>query len=232
MSAAAEAWRQQKMRWQEAWGRFSARSMREQLLLVGVLLVVAFWAADALWLSPAFQARKQALAREVTDQQALKQVQEALQTSAQELANQRAQRQAELAGLRQQWAELEQRQPMAAKADAAQTLALIEALVRQQPRGAADGAVQIVALRSIPDTPPPSADAASTPAGPRLYRHGVQVVLSGRYEALRTYVQALARVNDSPLRLRSMSLLVVEHPTLELTVDLETLSPDPAWLAL
>jgi hypothetical protein len=49
---------------------------------------------------------------------------------------------------------------------------------------------------------------------------------------LRTYVQALARVNDSPLRLRSMSLLVVEHPTLELTVDLETLSPDPAWLAL
>ncbi|MFN8851361.1 MAG: hypothetical protein ACK5W4_16865, partial [Inhella sp.] len=73
---------------------------------------------------------------------------------------------------------------------------------------------------------------ASAPSAPRVYRHGVQLVLTGRYEALQAYVQALARAGELPLRLRGLSLDVVEHPTLELTVDLETLSTDPTWLAL
>jgi len=238
MSALTASWRQQRARITEAWARFAARSLREQLLLIGVLLVIVFWVTDALWLTPALQARKQALAREATDLDALTQLRSALQTSAQEQAAQRSQRQAELDGLRQQWAALQQSQPVAAKADAAHTLALIESLVQRQAQGAPGGALQLVALRSLPDTnaaPASSADAASASgavAAPRLYRHGVQVVLSGRYEALQAYVQALARVNDTPLRLRSLSLVVVDHPTLELTVDLETLSPDPAWLAL
>lgn len=239
MSAYAESWRQQRARAAEAWARFTGRTLREQLLLIGVLLVVVFWVTDALWLTPALQARKQALAREATDLQALTQLRTALQTSAQEKAAQRSQRQAELEGLRQQWAALQQSQPVAAKADAAHTLALIESLVQRQVQSAPGGALQLVALRSLPDTNATApADAASAPAAsgapaaPRLYRHGVQVVLSGRYEALQAYVQALAGVNDTPLRLRSLSLVVVEHPTLELTVDLETLSPDPAWLAL
>ncbi len=236
MSAHAEAWRQQRARAAEAWTRFTARTLREQLLLIGVLLVVVFWVTDALWLTPALQARKQALAREATDLQALTQLRTALQTSAQEKAAQRSQRQAELEGLRQQWAALQQSQPVAAKADAAHTLALIESLVQRQAQGGPGGALQLVALRSLPDTnataPADAASASSAAATPRLYRHGVQVVLSGRYEALQAYVQALAGVNDTPLRLRSLSLVVVEHPTLELTVDLETLSPHPAWLAL
>lgn len=238
MSALTDAWRQQQARAATAWGRFAERTLREQLLIVGVVLVAVFWVTDALWLTPALQARKQALAREATDQQALAQVQQALQTSAQELATKRAQRQAELDGLRQQWAALQQSQPVAAKADAEHTLALIESLVQRQAQGTPGGALQLVALRSLPDTnvaPASPANAASAPnaaATPRLYRHGVQVVLAGRYEALQAYLQALARVNDTPLRLRGLSLVVVEHPTLELTVDLETLSPDPAWLAL
>jgi MSHA biogenesis protein MshJ len=237
MSALTAAWAAQRARWNDAWGRFAARSLREQLLLVGVVLVLVFWVSDALWLTPALQARKQALAREASERQALQQAQAALLASAQDIAARRSQRQAELEGLRQQRTALEQSQPMAAKADAAHTLALIESLVQRQAQAAPGGGLQLVALRSLPDLGPPAAPAAeaSAPGGtgaPHLYRHGVQVVLSGRYEALQAYVQALARVQDTPLRLRSLSLVVQSHPTLELTVDLETLSPDPAWLAL
>lgn len=234
MNGLTRAWADQRTRFNEAWGRFAARSLREQLLLVGVLLAGVFWVTDALWLTPALQARRQALARESSERQALQQAQAALQASAQDLAHRRRQQQAELEGLRQQLAALTQSQPMAAKADPAHTLALIESLVQRQAQAAPGGALQLVALRSLPDVgaAPAPAGEASAPSAPRLYRHGVQVVLAGRYEALQAYVQALARVQDTPLRLRGVSLVVLAHPTLELTVDLETLSPDPAWLAL
>jgi MSHA biogenesis protein MshJ len=231
MSAARTAWQQQQARWQAAWGRFAARSLREQLMLVAVLALLVFWALDALWLSPGLAQRKAALAREAAAFQGQQQLQQALQASAQERAAEAAQLEAERQALRQQWAALQQSQPQATQADAARTLALLESLVQRQAQAAPPGALQLVALRALPDVSAPEA-AASATGVPRVYRHGVQLVLTGRYEALQAYVQALARAGEMPLRLRALSLDVVEHPTLELTVDLETLSTDPAWLAL
>ncbi|MFN7665684.1 MAG: hypothetical protein ACK520_10730 [Inhella sp.] len=231
MNTVRTAWQQQQARWRGAWARFTARSVREQLMLVAVLALLVFWLVDALWLTPALAQRKAALAREATLLQGQQQVQQELQSTIQQRATEAAQRQLELKRLREQWSVLQQQQPQVAQADAARTLALLESLVQRQAQAAPAGALQLVALRAVPDVAPPS-PTASAPSAPRVYRHGVQLVLTGRYEALQAYVQALARAGELPLRLRGLSLDVVEHPTLELTVDLETLSTDPTWLAL
>lgn len=82
--------------------------------------------------------------------------------------------------------------------------------------------------------PASSAQAPATPSGPKehhFYRHGIEMVLSGNYGALHQYLSNLA--HDEPrLRVHQMQLTVHRHPELRLTLLLETLSEDRAWLTL
>lgn len=215
-------------RWRQASAAFDARVPRERWLIAGAGLALAFWLGDTLWWAPA--QKRLALAQKQTAQaeQALTALRTAQAQARQQDAQQRRQHDAELARLR---AELQALEGRPGALEGARMLALLEELVQRQ-----QGSLRLLALSSVPDAgslaPPAAASAAaSTPAAPRLYRHAIELVLSGSYAALHQYLQQLAQ-SEARLRVRQFSFVVREHPEIELTLQVETLSPQAAWLTL
>jgi MSHA biogenesis protein MshJ len=102
--------------------------------------------------------------------------------------------------------------------------------------------IEMVALKTLPPAPlvQREAKAAATEKGAakpgeagaaNLYKHGVEITLSGTYPALLDY---LARLEASPQKVLwgRLDLKVEKHPKTELKLVLYTLSLDPAWLAV
>jgi MSHA biogenesis protein MshJ len=97
-----------------------------------------------------------------------------------------------------------------------------------QRAGSKDGKADEGAAKA--DAPKP---AAQNPAqkSANLYKHGVEITLSGSYPALLDY---LSRLESSPQKVLwgRLDLRVEKHPKNELRLVLYTLSLDPAWLAV
>ncbi|MBQ0935733.1 hypothetical protein [Ideonella paludis] len=77
----------------------------------------------------------------------------------------------------------------------------------------------------------PLADALSAPAGPGLWRHGIEVTLEGSYSDLSAYLQHLEALPQRVLR-AGMRFQVEAHPKASLTLTLYTLSLDQSWLEI
>ncbi len=62
-----------------------------------------------------------------------------------------------------------------------------------------------------------------------MYKHGVQITVRGSYADLVQYLTALEKL---PTRMfwGTAKMKVVQHPTVELTLTLYTLSLDKTWL--
>lgn len=204
------------------WAGFMARTARERWLLVAVGMLGVAALADALWLTPALRARQQARLQEATTRQALNQAQQSLQAQLQAGTQQRQQQQAERAALSTRLQQLQAQARLGSDDPAPRLQRLLEQLVAAQ-----GGELQLMALKSLRDPSPASAASAA----PRVHRHGLQLVVAGRYEALQRYLHALAAL-DEPLQLDGLRLDVVEHPRLELSLELSLLSPDPDWMRL
>lgn len=109
---------------------------------------------------------------------------------------------------------------------------LLENLLRANTR------LRLMALNSVAAQPVRSAaasgaDSASTAgvAGDAIYRHGVELSVSGNYLDMVAYMRAL---ESMPTRLfwgRAL-LQVEEYPTSRLTLTLYTLSLDKKWMTL
>jgi MSHA biogenesis protein MshJ len=107
------------------------------------------------------------------------------------------------------------------------------------------GGLSLVSLRTLPPSPliaPPTPDkdakpaeksaekpAVAMPSPGNIYRHGIEIKVSGTYHGLLGYVAELER---SPQKLLwgSMALKVTSHPYSELTLVVYTLSLDSTWL--
>ena len=86
--------------------------------------------------------------------------------------------------------------------------------------------VAIVDLRSLPVTP----IGAEKPGNPgELYRHGLELTLSGSYVELYEYLRALERL-PTQLYWRRLELAVTDHPLMTLKLTVYTVSFDRAWL--
>jgi MSHA biogenesis protein MshJ len=206
-----------KARLQQQWQRFMARPLRERVLVIAGLAALVLMLGDRLWTGPAWAERQAAQAQAATARQALADLQAGLQQQTQQRDEQRRLQAAERAQLQQQLAELRAQQPALLSSEGA--LALLESLVARQ-----QGRVQMVALTALP------APAEVASAAPRLYRHGLQLVVQGRYAALHAYLLQLAQ--EPRLQVRGFQLAVREHPELELSLQIETLSTQAAWLTL
>ncbi len=206
-------------RLQALWQQFMARPPRERWVLVAGAVALVLMLGDRLWTGPAWTARQAAKAQALAGQQGVADMRANLQQQAQQLEAERQHRAEERKQLEQQLAELQASAPAPLSGERA--LALLESLVERQR-----GGVQMVALTALPAP----AEAAASQPGPRLYRQGLQLVVQGRYEALHAYLMALAQ--EPMLQLRGFQLAVHEHPELELTLQIETLSPHPVWLTL
>ena len=78
----------------------------------------------------------------------------------------------------------------------------------------------------------PSAEkpAASKPAAQgQIYRHGVELTVSGTYLDLLAYLKSLERL-PSQMYWGKLDLAVAKHPLVTLKLSVYTLSLDPAWM--
>lgn len=211
--------------WRGWMARYDERPRRERWLMLGVAAGVLLWLVDSFWLGPAWKQWQAGRQHEQRADKALADARSALQRQQQEATVEREQRAAELAQLRKAWQEQEGR-PGAL--DGSRMLAVLEELLLRQ-----GGELKLLALNSVPD-PDARPGAAATPAsgaGQRLYRHAIELVLSGKYAALHQYLREIAK-HDERLRVRSLHFVVKNHPDVEMTLQVETLSPQAAWLTL
>lgn len=210
-----------KQRWLLANAAFEARNKRERWLIVGAAAAAVFWLCDAFWLSPALKQWKSAQAQALQAEKALGELQQAQVLATAQAAQARVQRAAEREQLESALRVLEGRPGAMA---GARMLALLEELVQRQ-----GGALRLRALSALPDTGIVAAAAADAP--PRLYRHAIELVVSGPYGALHQYLRDLSS-SEAHLRVRQLGFTVLQHPEVEMTIQVETLSPQAAWLIL
>lgn len=204
------------------WRIWHARPLRERVLVLAALAGLVLMVGDRVWTGPAWVLRRAAHAQAQQSAQALAELRANVQQQAQALAQQRQQQAAERSRLQQELDALRTHQAAPMSGEAA--LTLLETLVQRQ-----QGRVQLVALTAVPGAAPSPASASAS-AAPPLYRHGLKLVVAGRYAALHDYLHALAQ--ESGIRLGGFELAVREHPELELTVHIEMLSTQAAWVTL
>ncbi|MBN8506937.1 MAG: hypothetical protein J0L58_20920 [Burkholderiales bacterium] len=212
-------------RFKDFWQRFQARSRRERAMLLAGAAALLLVLGDRLWIGPAWSERQAARSQAQQVAAALAETESTLQAQAQALVQRR---QAETQERDQLSAQLQQlRAASPAPVSPERALALLESVVARQ-----QGRVQLLALTALPDAgaSPVAPVASSAAAPPRLFRHGLQLVVQGSYTDLHAYLRDLGR--EPQLRLRGFELAVRQHPQLELSVQVETLSLYPDWLTL
>ena len=92
--------------------------------------------------------------------------------------------------------------------------------------------IELVSLRSLPATGlTQSLTAILGPAGLALYRHGIEIAVSGSYLKMLTYVGQLERL-PAKIMWGNMELQAGAYPVVTLKITLYTLSPEKTWLLI
>jgi MSHA biogenesis protein MshJ len=101
--------------------------------------------------------------------------------------------------------------------------------------------VSLVALRNLPAVPLLAAGAGAAAgkgaagkadaARGHVYRHGVELVIEGRYAELLAYMQSLEQLPQK-LQFGDLQFRVEQHPRCVLTLRVYTLSLDKRWLEI
>jgi MSHA biogenesis protein MshJ len=230
----------------EAW--FDARARRERWVLILGALCLIWWAADAVWIE---QAQRQWHQHHVAAQAWQAQLHQA-SAELEGLRTQRAVRArdgaVQLQVAQDQLRASEQRLRTEASGlvdplrmrDLLQALLLGPGCAGPAKASACEPTLRVKSLRNLPATAL-SATAAASAVAPSassadagqvvLWRHGMDIVLEGRYADVQAYV---ARVEKLPQRLLrgGMSFSVEQYPTVTLTLHLYTLSLDAGWLEI
>lgn len=214
-------------RLQQARRAFDGRPSRERVLMALAASATVFMAADALWLTPAWKhwSASRTAWRAAQAQQASLQ---------QELQRALAQGQADERQLRQQLDRARQtlidgdealRRHEASLIGPDRMVPLLEQLLAGHSR------LRVRSLQSLPKVDVLADAAASSPGAPALYRHGVELVIEGRYADLLAYVQSLEALPQR-LRFGDLQFRVEQHPRCVLTLRVYTLSLDRRWLEI
>ncbi len=92
--------------------------------------------------------------------------------------------------------------------------------------------IELVSLRSLPATGlTQSLTAALGSGGLALYRHGIEITVSGSYLKMLTYVNQLERL-PAKIMWGNMELQAAAYPVATLKITLYTLSPEKTWLLI
>ena len=235
--------------WQQWSARFDALSLRERIAVFGAIAAVLVFVANALVIEPQ-SVRGKILARQIADQTALlaslgsqmKALQLAQANDPDVVNRERIKRaQGQLSELEAQFAA---NQKSLVPAD---RMARVMQDVLRQHQG-----LQLVELRTLnpvpliqrpaakPATPDkaaevtPAPSTVQTPAAmteTNLYKHGFEITLRGNYP---DFVQYLAQLERLPAHMYwgKVTLNADDYPRVLLTISVNTLSLDKAWLVL
>lgn len=228
-----------KQQWQQLAAKLDTRNQRERALMFFMVIVVVGSLVNALWIDPLLVRKKKAM-QEVMSQQ------EQLQTLSSQIqvimsggkSDPDAPFRVQLAGLEQKLS-----QSRAALQEVQQNLVppdkmarLLEDVLTQNRK------LKLVALKTLPvsDVLDMSGGVSSQSqagqskeelksAAPAIYKHGVEITVSGNYAELTHYLDTLEKL---PWRMfwGKAEMHVEEYPRVTLTITLYTLSMDKTWL--
>lgn len=231
-----------KEQWRQLAARFAAMQTRERALVLAAAVLGTALVYDALVLQP-LEARKKRLTQQVAEsRQSIKtadQVVKARESVVDPAAVKRSYRDA----LVKQLAEIDQNmQGLQRGLVPPESMAKVLEDMLAGSRG-----LQIMSVRTLPvqrfETPgatpsPKAADRSGKPAPPRpgapdrsVYEHSFEITLQGTYPDLHGY---LARLEKMPWRMfwGRLSVDTEHHPTLRVTLRVQTLSLSKAWLVV
>lgn len=206
-------------------------SLRERALIFAAAAFLLVSLIDSLFLEPLLAKQKTLSAQLVQQQEKMKEVQSriaALIQARQADANSPLRERIRM--LRQQIAEgdaylKDRRDKLVPPERMAQ---LLEQVLNKNDR------LKLVALVTLPVSlliePSPDAPAGQTGGLERqIYKHGVKITVRGSYADLLQYLTALEKL-PAQMYWGAAKMDVVQHPTVELTLTLYTLSLDRTWL--
>jgi MSHA biogenesis protein MshJ len=237
-----------KRLWQQYAARMEAASLRERVLIFACAAVVLIALLNAILIEPEFSKQRR-MSREVAQLQGdIKSMQEQLQKMAlARQANPDELNRRQLEAMRKQLAELDAKlvEEQRKFAPPERVGALLEEMLSRNRR------LQLVDMRTLPvaalgqggidkpaaAAPAPAKPAADKPAakpgapaaGAPIYRHGVEITVSGSYLDLLAYLRDLEKLPNQ-MYWGKLDLNVATHPQVTLKLSVYTLSLDLAWL--
>ena len=227
-----------KEHWQKLSERFAALKPRERAIILIAVVAGTALLFDALAFQPA-EARKKSLDRQI--KQARDQVKsaETIMKSKETVGDSRAVKRTYRDALRGRLAEFDQnlKNLQEGMVPPQQMAKLLEGVL------ARTGGLQLVSLRALPPSEfdpgnatsaakpgdkAPGKPAASQPDG-RIYQHSFEITLQGSYNDMYAY---LARLEKLPWQMfySRISVRTEQHPRLQMTLTVKTLSLAKAWL--
>lgn len=229
------------------WHQYSAKvdafSLRERVMIFAGAAVVLIALLNAALIEPEFlkqrrlsrevsqrqgeirvmreQLQKMAMVRQADPDQALRRQLEALRAKAAELDKRLAEEQRKFAPPDRIGALLEE------MLSRNRRLQLVD--MRTLPVAALGRAAEGVKSPAKPATDKPAATGTPSPASGPIYRHGVEITVTGSYLDLLAYLRDLEKLPNQ-MYWGNLDLAVAAYPQVTLKLSVYTLSLDLAWL--
>ena len=209
--------------------RVDAMSLRERVLIFLAVAVVLVAIADSAFFEPILRRQKASSQSTQQQQDEIRAMQAQLQAFAQARVsdgpNAKRQRfekrKIELAALDREIAASQRELVMPE-----QMAKMLSEIVKRNPN------IELVSLRKLAAAGlSPAATLDSAPEGSALYRHGIEIAVSGSYLNMLNYVSQLERLS-ARIVWGSMDLQAGVYPKVTLKITLYTLSPDKTWLLI
>jgi len=206
--------------------RIDAMSLRERVLVFLAAAAVVVFVVDSALIEPILQRQKINSLKNQQQLDEIRAMQMQLQAYAQARVNEGASakrqrleaRRAEIAVLDR---ELAGRQGELVTPD--RMTRMLSEILKRNP------GVELVGLRSLPATTLTQVPTGA-PGGAGLYRHGIEVAVSGTYFKMLGYLADLER-NPAKILWGPMDLQAA-YPNVTLKITLYTLSPEKTWLLI
>jgi MSHA biogenesis protein MshJ len=214
-------------------------ALRERVLIFAAAAVLVVSLADSLLFSPLLVKQKMLSDQVIQQQEKMKEVQSQIVSLVQaRQADANSPQRERIRALRQQLdagtAYLKERRDKLVPPE--KMAELLEQVLNK------NGRLQMVALNTLPVSllVEPSVDAAASQVAKapaidlvgsekQIYKHGVQITVRGSYADLLQYLTALEKL-PTQMFWGVAKMNVIQHPTVELTLTLYTLSLDKTWL--
>ena len=206
-------------------------SLRERALIFAAAAFLVVSLIDSLFLEPLLDRQKMLSAQVVQQQEKMKEAQSRIAALLQaKQADANSPQRERIRILRQQIADgdtylKDRRDKLVPPEKMAQ---LLEQVLNKNDR------LKLVALNTLPVSlliePAADAPAAQTSGlEKQIYKHGVKITVRGSYADLLQYLTALEKL-PTQMYWGVAKMDVIQHPTVELTLTLYTLSLDKTWL--
>ncbi len=226
-----------KEHWRKLSARFDAWAVRERVLVLLAVVAGTALVFDAMAIQP-LEARKKRLTLQLTEARQNIKIADAVLVARDPIADPDTVKRSYRDALRKQLAEIDQSM-QGLQRGLVPPERMAKLLEEVLSRGSG---LQLVSLRTLPaqrfEAPgaaPPArpGDKGATPA-PRdpertIYQHGVEITLQGSYAELHEYLSQLEKLSSQMFWGR-ISVNTEQYPRLRVTLTVQTLSLNKAWL--